>query len=121
MVIKIKKGLDIKLKGEAEKVTQELNASLYAIKPTDFTGVLPKLSVKEGDVVKAGSTLFFDKYRDYLRFSSPVSGRVKEIRRGAKRVILEIVVEPDGKNEKLDFGKMDIYSSDRESLTQRML
>ncbi len=49
--------------------------------------------VKEGDSVKAGSPLFFNKYNEKIIFTSPVSGSVKEIRRGAKRVLLEVVIE----------------------------
>ena len=60
-VHKIKKGLDIKLIGEAEKTIVDLNAKRFAIKPPDFIGCFPKMLVTEGDTVKAGSPLFFDK------------------------------------------------------------
>lgn len=95
-VIKVKKGLDIKLKGVADKVYG--NAAMpetFAVKPTDFHGVVPKLMIKEGDKVKAGSPLFFDKYNDKVRFASPVSGEVVEIKRGEKRKILEIRIKAD--------------------------
>ena len=88
--ITIKKGLDINLVGEAEKTITEAEAGIYAIKPPDFVGVFPKMLVREGDKVKAGTLLFYDKYRENIKFSSPVSGTVKEIKRGAKRVLLEI-------------------------------
>jgi len=92
-VIKIRKGLDIRLKGQAEKIfTRPDHADYYAVKPIDFPGLVPKLEVKEGDIVKAGSPLFHDKYKPEILFSSPVSGQVAEIRRGERRVILEVVV-----------------------------
>ena len=98
-VIKIKKGLDIKLKGTAEKVLVDaLSAKNYAVKPTDFTGITPKLIVKENDTVKAGTGLFYDKYNPEVLFTSPVSGKVKEIVRGERRKILEVIIVPDGKN-----------------------
>lgn len=118
---KIKKGLDIRLTGEAEKVIREIPTKLCAIKPPDFHGVFPKLLVKEGDEVKAGTPLFFDKYRENIRFTSPVSGKVKEIRRGAKRVLLELSVEVAPDQEFVDFGAADPNSLDKKAITEKML
>ena len=74
--IRLKKGLKINLKGEADKVYASIPQSKsYSLKPTDFHGLTPKLVVKEGDKVQAGSCLFYDKYNDKIRFSSPVSGK----------------------------------------------
>jgi len=120
-VIKIKRGLTINLVGEAEKTVTEITPKLCAIKPTDFVGVFPKLLVQEGDEVKAGSPLFFDKYRDQIRFTSPISGKVKELRRGDKRVLLEIVIESDGKDTAVDFGKADPNKLKREEIVEKML
>ncbi len=120
-VFTIKKGLDIKLIGEAEKTVVDLDSPLFAIKPTDFIGCFPKVVVKEGDKVKAGSPLFFDKYRDDIYFTSPVSGTVSSIRRGAKRKLLEVIVEPDGKWESLDFGPADPAKTDRETIIEKLL
>jgi Na+-transporting NADH:ubiquinone oxidoreductase subunit A len=119
--ITIKKGLDINLLGEAEKAIHSVDAALYAIKPVDFIGVFPKVLVQEGDRVKAGTQLFFDKYRDNIRFSSPVSGAVKEIRRGAKRVLLEIIIEADEQQQYEDFGKADPNSLSREKIIKVLL
>lgn len=94
--IKIKKGFDIKLVGVAEKklsVTQRSN--VYAIKPDDFFGISPKLLVRQGDTVKVGTPLFFDKNREKVKIPSPVSGEVVEIKRGAKRKILEVKILSD--------------------------
>lgn len=94
--IRLKKGLKINLKGEADKVYASIPQSeFFSLKPTDFHGLVPKLLVKEGDSVKAGSCLFFDKYNDKIRFSSPISGTVEEIVRGAKRKILEVKLKAD--------------------------
>ncbi len=118
---KIKKGFNIKLLGEAEKTVVDLNAKRFAIKPPDFIGCFPKMLVKEGDDVKSGTPLFYDKNREELKFSSPVSGKVKEIVRGAKRKLLHVVIEEDGKNEAIDFGKTDIGSVDKETIVEKML
>ena len=120
-VVRIKKGLDIPIKGEAEKTITETHSKTYAIKPTDFTGVFPKLLVNEGDTVKCGSPLFYDKYRDNIQFTAPVSGKVVEIKRGAKRVLLQIVIEDDGKGEKVDFGKADPARADRKEIVDKLL
>lgn len=117
----IKKGLDIKLIGDAEKTIVDLNANRFAIKPPNFIGCFPKVLVKEGDLVVAGTPLFYDKYRDNIIFTSPVSGKVEAIRRGAKRRLLEIIINSDGKNETIDFGKSNINDLKREAVVEKML
>ncbi|MBK6964025.1 MAG: Na(+)-translocating NADH-quinone reductase subunit A [Bacteroidales bacterium] len=119
--ITLSKGLNIRLKGEAEKTLRETSALHYALKPTDFTGVFPRMLVKEGDAVQAGTPLFTDKYRDNICFPSPVSGTVAEIKRGDKRVLLEVRIEPDGKNSQLDFGSADPSKLTREEITAKLL
>ena len=117
----IKKGLDIKLVGEAEKTITEIHAKHVALKPTDFIGVFPKLLVKEGDKIKAGSPIFFDKYRDNIVFTSPVSGVITEIRRGAKRKLLEIRIDADDTNERIDFGISDPKKLNKDTVSEKLL
>jgi Na+-transporting NADH:ubiquinone oxidoreductase subunit A len=94
-VIKIRKGLNIPLSGEAEKILQLApRAASYAVSPTDFHGLTPKMLVREGDKVKAGSPLFFDKYNEDIIFTSPVSGTFSLLVRGDKRRILELRIDP---------------------------
>ena len=112
--IKIRKGLNIRLAGEPSKQLDSFEPTSYAIKPTDFIGVVPKLDVAEGDEVKAGTVLFHDKNDERIVFTSPVSGKVKAIVRGEKRAILRVVVESDDKDEYVDF-------SDIEDPVERML
>jgi Na+-transporting NADH:ubiquinone oxidoreductase subunit A len=120
-VIKIRKGLDIKLSGEADKQLTEVSPVLVALKPPDFNGVFPKLFVKEGNAVKAGTPVFFDKYRENIIFTSPVSGTIKEVFRGPKRKMLRIVIEPDGKMNYETFGKGDPNDMSREQITEKLL
>ena len=121
-IIKIKRGLDIKLKGEAEKsVVKAENSGLYAIKPEDFIGLIPKLNVKAGDEVKVGSHLFSDKNRPEIKFVSPVSGKVVDVSRGEKRKVLAVIVESDGKNECLKIDSVDPSALTREKVTEIML
>ncbi|WP_010664547.1 Na(+)-translocating NADH-quinone reductase subunit A [Marinilabilia salmonicolor] len=121
-VIKIKKGLDIRLKGKADNVFGQAQLpDLFAIKPTDFQGVVPKMVIKEGEKVKAGSVLFYDKYQPDVKFVSPVSGELKAVIRGERRKILEVVVQSDGQNESLDFGIGDVASIDRDAVVKKLL
>jgi Na+-transporting NADH:ubiquinone oxidoreductase subunit A len=94
--VKISKGLDINLKGKpAHKLAEAPRSKMYVVKPTEFYGINPRLSVKKGDHVNAGDPLFYHKYIDRIKFTSPVSGTVEDIVRGEKRKILKIMIRPD--------------------------
>jgi len=119
--VKIKKGLDIRIKGEADKLlVPEVESTTYGVKPVDFPGLIPKLNVKPGDKVSAGTPLFHDKIRPEILFTSPVSGRVLSIIRGDRRKLLEIVIENDGE-EFVDFGKADPSGLSREKIKETLL
>ncbi|MBU0487602.1 MAG: Na(+)-translocating NADH-quinone reductase subunit A [Bacteroidetes bacterium] len=118
----LRKGLNIRLKGEAEKSFGNITTSdYYAIKPTDFIGITPKMLVKEGDAVKAGSPVFFSKGNEEILFSSPVSGVIEEVSRGAKRRIECIRIKADREISYIDFGKADPLSLSREQVTEKLL
>ena len=120
-VIKLKKGLDIKLKGEAEKVVKAGGkCTLYAMKPTDFRALTPKLTVKVGDVVKAGDALFTDKANPGIKFTAPVSGCIEAINRGERRKLLEVVIKADSEITYRDFGKADVNQLSREEIITRL-
>jgi len=119
--IRLKKGLNINLKGEADKVYASIPQSdLFSLKPTDFHGLTPKLTVKAGDKVKAGSCIFFDKYNEKVRFSSPVSGEVTDVVRGAKRRILEVKLKADTETKYESFSTLDA-SANREQFIEGLL
>lgn len=120
-IIKIRKGLDIQIAGEAVTDVISISPQTFASKPVDFTGVFPKVLVQEGDAVRAGSSLYYDKYREQIFFTSPVSGLVKEIRRGEKRVLTEIIVEAGKTMEYIDFGKADPDILTRDQIIEKML
>jgi len=116
--IKLKKGFDINLAGKAEKTVANTPLSeTFAIKPTDFVGMKrPKLHVKEGDTVKAGSPVLYDKMQEEVMICSPVSGEVVEVKRGAKRKILEIKILAD---KEVAFESFKSYSvSDLQGLSK---
>ena len=120
--IRIRKGLNIKLKGEAEKVlaTPEM-PDIFAVKPPDFHGVVPKMTVKVGDTVKAGTVIFYDKNNDRVKFTAPVSGEIASIERGAKRRIMEVRILPDREIAYETFKTGDAGSLSREDIIENML
>lgn len=93
--IKVKKGLDIHIAGgiapDSELV--DCKSPTVAIIPDDFTGLIPKMELREGDPVKAGQPLFHSKLDESLKVVSPVSGTVKAVVRGARRKIERIEIE----------------------------
>ena len=120
--IRIRKGFDIKLKGKSDLIVGETSlASRYGIKPADFPGLTPKLSVKTDDIVKAGTPLFYDKSQPDVKFTSPVSGKVIAVNRGERRRILEVEIESDGKFESEDFSIADLKKADRETVKRSLL
>ena len=96
-IVKLKKGFDINLAGKAEKrIADSPQPETFALKPTNFVGMTrPKLLVAEGDNVKAGSPMLYDKMHEEILYCSPVSGEIVEVKRGAKRKILEIKILAD--------------------------
>ena len=121
-VKKIKKGLDIRLVGKAEKVLEKADRSeTYAIKPSNFPGLTPKLKVKVDTEVKAGDSLFFDKYCPEINFSSPVSGKIIAVNRGERRKILEVVIQADSEIKYQKFKKADPNGLSREEIKEELL
>jgi Na+-transporting NADH:ubiquinone oxidoreductase subunit A len=120
--VKLRKGLDIKLVGEADKlkVDAPMPASV-ALKPTDFHGLVPKMVAKQGDKVKIGSVIFYDKYNEAIKFVSPVSGVVEEVVRGAKRKILEVRITPDAQEDAVKHEPKDPASLSGEEVKAAML
>ena len=120
--IKLCKGLDIKLQGAAEKKTTILGlASTYAVSPLDFEGIVPKMLVKVGDAVKAGTPLFFNKNNASVVFTSPVSGTVAAVVRGEKRRILAVEIAADSTIAYEEFGALDVKTATRDQIVELLL
>ena len=102
--LKLKKGLDLRIAGgiEDKAVKRKVQPQRVSICPDDFLGITPNPEVKEGTKVKAGEPLFHDKKFEDIKVVSPVSGVLKEIVRGDRRKILQLIVEPEG-NEAAKF------------------
>lgn len=120
--ILIKKGLDIKLKGAAEKTSEKaILSNFYTLRPEDFHGVIPKLISKVGSKVKAGEPVFYDKSNEDVKFVSPVSGEIIDIERGEKRKILTIKIEADKTQSFVDYGALDLNKADAAAVKTRLL
>ena len=103
-LIKLRKGLDVNLKGKAALETVSVKCpGEYALVPDDFTGMKPKVVVSEGDTVLAGDALFVDKKHPEVKFVSPVSGTVTLVERGDRRKLLSVRVKSDGKQQSREF------------------
>lgn len=121
-IITLRKGLDINLAGAASKQLSALPmASEYGISPLDFEGVTPKLLVKVGDEVKAGTPLFFNKADERILFTSPVSGVVSAINRGEKRKVLSVTVTPAETQTYEAFPKLDAQKASRDEVVEVLL
>ncbi len=120
--IRIKRGLNIKLKGAADKILATFDPpGIFAITPEDFKGINPKLVVKEGDEVLAGQPIMFDKNMERVKFCSPVSGEVTEIVRGPKRKLLEIRILQDKELKYVSFPSHSPSDLSRDKIVETLL
>jgi len=121
-VIKLRKGLDINLKGKAaEELVTVKEPGFYALVPDDFPGVTPKAVVKEQEYVMAGGPLFIDKNHPEVKFVSPVSGVVTSVERGARRKVMNIVVEAAAEQDYEEFGKQDVARMNADRVKELLL
>lgn len=103
-VIKLRQGLNLNLAGAAKREKISVAAGkTFALQPSSFVGVKPKVVVKEGDKIKAGDALFINKDFPEVKFASPVSGTVVLVERGERRKLLSVRVEADAQQEYAQF------------------
>ncbi len=96
--VRLKKGLDIHLLGaiDGNEIITAAQPQTVAVIPDDFHGIIPRMEKKEGEHVIAGEPLYHDKNHEAIKVVAPVSGTVKEVRRGERRHIDAIIIAPDG-------------------------
>jgi len=120
--IYLKKGLDLPISGVAAQTTKKVIVpDVVAVKPTDFRGLVPKLLVREGDKVLAGTPVLADKMSQNVLFASPVSGTVAEVVRGEKRKLLEVRIKADEKQEYVDYGVRKVADMTAEQIKEAIL
>lgn len=121
-VIKLRKGLDISLKGKAaEEIVSVNRPETFALVPDDFPGVTPKVVVKEQENVMAGAPLFVDKNHPEVKFVSPVSGVVTKVERGERRKLLNITVQASAEQSFVEFGKKDVSKFSAEEVKTALM
>jgi len=129
--IKIKKGLDIPIAGKPEggvKQLSSLDAHTTASQPSKialdlkpFDEIKFKVLVRVDDRIKLGEPLVEDKSTPGRFFVSPAGGVVREIRRGLKRRLLDIVIDIDQEEEVLHHPKVDLATVEREKLVDYLM
>ena len=120
--IYLKKGLDLPISGAAAQNTKKVIVpDVVSVKPTDFRGLVPKLLVREGDKVLAGTPVLADKMSQNILFASPVSGTVAEVVRGEKRKLLEVRIKADEKQEYVDYGVKKVADMSAEQIKEAIL
>ena len=123
--IRLHKGLNIPIAGCAEtKISKSIISNMIAIKPTDFRALVPRLLVREGDHVLAGTPIMADKKRPEIVFVSPICGTVDAIVRGEKRKLLEIRIKRDEASNgetHVKFPVLDLKKADRKTIVDTML
>jgi Na+-transporting NADH:ubiquinone oxidoreductase subunit A len=120
-IVKIRRGLTIKLKGEAERKLVEYNPEMFSVQPAEFRILHPRLLVAENDQVLAGTPLVHDKKNERIVLTSPVSGKIAEIRRGEKRKLEHIVIESDNLFSTVEFGALSTIEADRRQIVDKLL
>ncbi len=107
-MIKIRKGLDLPITGKPKQVIEDGPAiRSVALVGFDYHGMKPTMEVQVGDRVKLGQILFTDKKTQGVAYTSPASGTVAAINRGAQRVFQSLVIDVEG-DEAVEFTR---YSS----------
>ncbi|MCM1177043.1 MAG: Na(+)-translocating NADH-quinone reductase subunit A [Bacteroidales bacterium] len=120
--INLRQGLNIPISGAAaQKTSKNVASTVIAIKPTDFKGLMPRLLVREGDAVQAGSPVLADKVSPEILFTSPVSGTVAEVVRGEKRKLLEVRIKADDTQNYVDFGVKKVNDLNADQIREALL
>lgn len=120
--IDLKKGLNLPIEGAADlRVSTSVKPGIVAVQPSDFKGLNPRLLVKEGDRVLAGSPVLADKKNTDILVTSPVSGTVEQVVRGDKRKLLAVLVKADSIQEYADFGKKDASGLSADEIKDTLL
>ena len=107
---RIKRGLDLRVSGKASKALSKASKPVtLALQPTEYNSIKPKLLLREGSLVKGGEAIFINKKDPDVKFVSPVPGKIREVRYGARRIIESIVIVPDWDGDYIEHA---IHSSD---------
>lgn len=117
--IKIKKGLTINITGEAKKTTTKVpHTKTFEIIPDHYHGIIPKMDVKGGEKIQAGTPIFHSKIDPTMNIVSPISGTVREVVRGERRKVMKIILDAD---EVIDYKAFDTKTQGDADKTKELL
>ena len=123
-MITINKGLDLPIAGTPSQVINDgKSITKVALLGEEYVGMRPTMHARVGDEVKKGQVLFADKKNPGVVFTSPASGKVIEVNRGAKRVLQSVVIEVAG-NEQITFNSYEasqLAGLDRETVKSQLV
>lgn len=124
MHIKVKRGLDIPIQGNPGKnsnpPTSLIQPQQIALNLSPFDTVKFRLLVKAGESVKIGQPLAEDKSAPGRMFVSPAAGVVKDIRRGAKRALNDIIIDVAKQEEYFPGESLNIETATREQIIDKL-
>lgn len=116
-IIKIKKGLDIPLKGSlTDEIITDTSATGFGIIPDDYPGMRWRVLVAPGDDVKVGSPVMEDKEGMGIKVVAPVCGKVVEVKRGDRRKVLAVTFQKEGEERAEIAADFSTEESTRETL-----
>ena len=111
----IKLGLDLPILGNPEQhIEVAKHVGRVALVGDDYIGMKPTMFVAPGDRVRVGQRLFEDKKNPGVLYTSPASGTVAAIHRGAKRKFESIEIEVDG-DDRVEFEQAVVQTGIRYS------
>lgn len=116
-------GYNLKIAGHPEQTLEQILdfPETISVKALDVPGLKALVKVKEGEKVKSGDTLWVHKADHRIRFVTPWNGEVKEIRRGKRRVLFEIIIKVDQKQDFGKFGTLKIEGAKEQELVDYLL
>ncbi len=119
--IQIRAGLDLPLAGApAASIDTVPPVRSVAVLGADYPGLRPDLLVEQGDEVRVGQPLFFDKRDPDVMYTAPASGTISEINRGARRALQSVVInisqEKSGRADYQAFAGKDVATLDSDAI-----
>lgn len=120
--IVIRQGHDLRIVGKPEQAIVDAPFSrLAGVRPTSIRGLKPRVLVEEGDSVRTGTPIIADKKNPDIVLTAPATGKVVEIRRGPRRVLLHVAIEAQPQDEYEEFGSLEPAAASREQVTDLLL
>ncbi|MCP5488302.1 MAG: NADH:ubiquinone reductase (Na(+)-transporting) subunit A [Verrucomicrobia bacterium] len=121
----IKKGLNLKLTGAPDVSIRELPASPQRVlhPAQDYPNLKLRPKVKEGDQVKRGTPLFFDKKNPAFQICAPAAGTVSAIEFGPRRVFAKVVIDVAGQDDceaVAPLSEQAVLGTDRDTIVHQL-